>query len=170
VGRYGYPGGAVLTLRVSEGRLLGQLTGQAEHELFAEAPDRFFWKVVPASLAFTRNEQGEVTGGVHSQGGRSMNVQKLADIKVIAVAGEVLDRYTGVYNLNGVDLTVQRRGNNLFLVMPGQPDMEIFPSSETTFFLKTVQASVVFETDAAGKAVQLMINQGGMELTAPKKP
>jgi len=170
VGRYGYPGGAVLTVRVDEGRLLGQLTGQPEFELFSEAPDRFFWKVVPASLTFTRNEQGVVTGGVHSQGGRNMNVEKLADAKVVSLSADVLDRYTGAYDLRGMELQVTRRNNSLFLVMGGQPDMELFPSSETEFFLKSVQATVVFETNTEGKAVQLMINQGGIEMEAVKKP
>jgi len=168
-GRYGYPGGAVLTVRVDEGRLVGQLTGQEEFELFAEAPDRFFWKVVSASLAFTRNEKGDVTGGVHSQGGRKMDVQKLSDATLILLSNEVLDRYTGAYDLRGMELNVQRRGSSLFLVMPGQPDMEIFASSETEFFLKSVQATVVFETDTEGKAVQLMINQGGIEMEATRK-
>ncbi|MBI1192369.1 MAG: serine hydrolase [Bacteroidetes bacterium] len=169
-GRYGYPGGAVLTVRADQGRLFGQLTGQEEFELFAEAPDRFFWKVVAASLAFTRNDKGQVTGGVHSQGGRNMKVQKLADAKEVSLSNAVLDRYTGTYDLRGMELSVQRRDNSLFLVMGDQPDMEIFPSSETEFFLKSVQATVVFETDTEGRAVQLLINQGGIEMEATRKP
>jgi len=96
-------------------------------------------------------------------------VQKLSDATLILLSNEVLDRYTGAYDLRGMELNVQRRGSSLFLVMPGQPDMEIFASSETEFFLKSVQATVVFETDTEGKAVQLMINQGGIEMEATRK-
>lgn len=61
-----------ITMRVRDGKLMTQATGQQEFELFAESKDRFFLKVVDAQVEFTRDASGKVTGLILHQGGRSM--------------------------------------------------------------------------------------------------
>lgn len=61
-----------ITMRVRDGRLMTQATGQQEFELFSESKDRFFLKVVDAQVEFTRDASGKVTGLILHQGGRSM--------------------------------------------------------------------------------------------------
>ncbi|WP_422055391.1 serine hydrolase [Sphingomonas sp.] len=61
-----------ITMRVKDGKLMTQATGQQELELFAESKDRFFLKVVDAQVEFTRDASGKVTGLILHQGGRSM--------------------------------------------------------------------------------------------------
>lgn len=61
-----------LTMRIKDGKLMTQATGQQEFELFAESKDRFFLKVVDAQVEFTRDASGKVTGLILHQGGRSM--------------------------------------------------------------------------------------------------
>lgn len=61
-----------ITMRVKDGKLMTQATGQQEFELFAERKDRFFLKVVDAQVEFTRDASGKVTGAILHQGGRSM--------------------------------------------------------------------------------------------------
>lgn len=60
-----------ITMRVKDGKLMTQATGQQEFELFAESKDRFFLKVVDAQVEFTRDASGKVTGAILHQGGRS---------------------------------------------------------------------------------------------------
>ncbi len=60
-----------ITMRVKDGKLMTQATGQQEFELFAESKDRFFLKVVDAQVEFTRDASGKVTGIILHQGGRS---------------------------------------------------------------------------------------------------
>ncbi|MEG3181013.1 serine hydrolase [Sphingomonas sp. LT1P40] len=60
-----------LTMRVKDGKLMTQATGQQEFELFPESADRFFLKVVDAQVDFTRDAAGKVTGLILHQGGRS---------------------------------------------------------------------------------------------------
>ncbi len=60
-----------ITMRVKDGKLMTQATGQQEFELFAESKDRFFLKVVDAQVEFTRDAGGKVTGLILHQGGRS---------------------------------------------------------------------------------------------------
>ncbi len=78
---------------------------------------------------------------------------------------EVLDRYVGRYELRpGFVLTVTREGTQLFAQATGQPRVEIFPSSENTFYLKVVQARLTFHTDGDGPATSLTLHQGGREM------
>jgi hypothetical protein len=57
-------------------RLMAQLTGQQPFQIHPEAPLSFFWKVVDAQIRFTE-ENGEVTGAVFSQDGRTVEIDKV---------------------------------------------------------------------------------------------
>jgi hypothetical protein len=47
--------------------------------------------------------------------------------------------------------------------------MQLFPESETDFFLKIVDAQITFVKDASGKVTQLLFRQGrGQGIPAPK--
>lgn len=59
-----------LTMSVVEGRLMTQATGQDAFELYAEAADKFFLRVVDAQVTFTRDASGAVDGLILHQGGR----------------------------------------------------------------------------------------------------
>ena len=76
VGKYDYPGLGVLTVRRDGSKLLAQMTGQPEFELFAKAPDEFFWKVVSAEIKFLADDDGKIEKAVHKQGGATLEVKK----------------------------------------------------------------------------------------------
>ena len=50
----------------------------------------------------------------------------------------------------------------------GQPKFDLFPTSETDFFLKAVEAQVSFVKDEQGKVTQLILNQNGRKMPAKK--
>ena len=77
VGKYEYPGLGVLTVRRDKGKLLAQMTGQPEFEIFAKAPDVFFWKVVAAEIKFVTDEDGKVEKAIHQQGGATIEAKKI---------------------------------------------------------------------------------------------
>jgi CubicO group peptidase (beta-lactamase class C family) len=53
-------------------RLMAQATGQRAFPVFREAPDYFYYTVVPAKLRFARDADGIVDGVTLEQGGRSL--------------------------------------------------------------------------------------------------
>jgi hypothetical protein len=78
VGRYDYGGGTVIMTVTREGdHLFAQLTGQPRFEIFPSSQTEFSWKVVPAKITFVKDATGRVTGGIHEQGGRRLNVPKI---------------------------------------------------------------------------------------------
>jgi uncharacterized protein (DUF2147 family) len=58
-------------------QLFAQATGQPEFELFAESETTFFLKVVPASVDFNKDNNGNVTSLTLHQGGQDMPGKKI---------------------------------------------------------------------------------------------
>ena len=77
VGKYEYPGLGVLAVRRDEGKLLAQMTGQPEFEIYAKADDAFFWKVVAAEIKFVVDKDGKVEKAIHQQAGATIEVKKI---------------------------------------------------------------------------------------------
>lgn len=72
--------------------------------------------------------------------------------------------YTGSFELTeapGFTLTFHREGDRYFLQATGQSQVEMFPSSDTTFFLKVVEAAVVFHRLKDGSVNRITLNQNG---------
>lgn len=75
------------------------------------------------------------------------------------------DKYAGFYQLNPKTvLTVSRNGAHFFAQIGGQPQAEIFPESQTSFFLKIAPAQISFVLDPQGAVTGAVIHQGGREM------
>jgi len=57
--------------------------------------------------------------------------------------------------------TMTREGDSLMTQATGQPKFELFPESETKFFLKIVDAQVTFVNDDKGAVTHLILHQRG---------
>ena len=82
----------------------------------------------------------------------------------------VYDRYVGVYEVApGFNMEVYRDGDRLMTRATGQDEVEVYPSSETEFFLTIVDAQIEFVVDeATGLASSIIIHQAGMEMTGER--
>ena len=87
----------------------------------------------------------------------------------IDVRAEILARYTGRYQLApAFILEVTFKDNALYAQATGQPMVRLWPESETSFFLKEVDAQVDFVRDAQGNTTGLVLHQNGQNITAPR--
>ena len=59
-----------MTITRQDDRLAFQLPNQAPVAMYAEAKDKFFVRVVDATVTFERNEQGQIAGCVLHQNNR----------------------------------------------------------------------------------------------------
>lgn len=93
-----------------------------------------------------------------------------AERKTIEVAADRLDAYVGRYQLApDFVLTITREENRLFAQATGQSKAEIYPESETEFFLKVVEARIVFVPGPdGGQASRLILLQGGQAMPAER--
>jgi len=89
--------------------------------------------------------------------------------KRTTVAPKVLEQYAGVYQLApNVKLTVTVDNGQLMVQPSGQGKVPIFPSSETRFFTKVVDAQIDFNKDEKGAVTSLTLHQGGNDSKAPR--
>jgi serine-type D-Ala-D-Ala carboxypeptidase/endopeptidase len=87
----------------------------------------------------------------------------------IELPEDILERYVGEYRLAPeFILTVTRDGNRIFTQATGQQRVEIYPFSETKFFVRAVQAEIHFTADDSGGIDGLILHQGGMKIPAGK--
>ncbi|HEY1023809.1 MAG TPA: serine hydrolase [Sphingobacteriaceae bacterium] len=85
-----------------------------------------------------------------------------AEKKIVKVEQKILDQYAGEYQLNpAFTIQVTTENGKIFGQATGQPKFEIFPTSNTEFFLKVVDANITFIKDEAGMVTEMILNQGG---------
>jgi CubicO group peptidase (beta-lactamase class C family) len=156
-------------------KLFAQRQGGVKSELLAASAAEFFTGDNPARILAVKDAAGNVTKlRIESRIGPAQVYIKTArpippPRKEAAVDPKVFDRLTGDYELAPDFLiTILRRGDKLISQATGQPEIELFPESETKFFLKVVDAQVDFVIDAAGRVTGLVLHQGGQDLPAKK--
>jgi CubicO group peptidase (beta-lactamase class C family) len=121
---------------------------------------------------------GNLNGGAPDQIANSLGKVALgqpviltSERKAITVSPTILADYVGTYqltpNLNNV---VTLKDGHLISKLGNQPEVELFPESETSFFLKVVDAQAEFVRDPTTHAVTHMtIHQNGNTRDAKKQ-
>jgi CubicO group peptidase (beta-lactamase class C family) len=79
VGRYQLSPTFSIAFFLRDGKLMTQGTGQAAVEVFAEAKDRLFLRVVDAQMEFVRDAEGRIAAMNLRQGGRTVQSRKVSD-------------------------------------------------------------------------------------------
>src|SRR4030095_4553709 len=73
---------------------------------------------------------------------------------------QVFDTYVGKYEFpDKRPYTVTREGDRYFGQAPNNPKRELFPVSETTFFIPEVESQVTCVKDQKGEVVELVYDQ-----------
>ncbi|HVC94909.1 MAG TPA: serine hydrolase [Pirellulales bacterium] len=95
---------------------------------------------------------------------------KLPKMRSVAnVDPKIYDDYAGKYAFNpALVLTCTREGEHLMVQLTGQPKFEIYPESETEFFLKVVDSQLSFARDDDGKITHVVLHQGGRDQEAKR--
>lgn len=163
------------SIRLTDGRLTAQMSGQPVLPLFPESDRKFFFKVVDAQIEFASDDQGRATGLILNQGGRTMKAARISDTVAERVAitlpHATLAAYVGTYELKpGILMALSLEGDQLMSQLTGQAKVAIFPESETRFFLKVVDAQLEFFKDAQGVVTHLVLHQGAQAIKASRQP
>jgi hypothetical protein len=86
---------------------------------------------------------------------------------VVKIDSRVFDRYVGAYVLGRQYMTVSRKDDHYYVQITGQEAFEIFPRSDHEFFMKAVDAQLIFNAEANGKTYKLTLRQNGNIQFAP---
>lgn len=89
--------------------------------------------------------------------------------RVAQVDPKIYDELVGRYELAPTFiLTVTRQGDRLLTQATGQSQVEVFPESESDFFLRVVDAQITFVRDKEGEITHLILHQGGRDMVAKR--
>ena len=116
-----------------------------------------------------KNYRKSVTLNPNNQNGID-SLKKLGDdisdlVKDVKVSNAILETYIGKYELQpGFILTFTKEGNQLKTQATGRSIFDIFPKSENGFYLKVIDAQLVFNKNDAGEIDSVTFFQGGREM------
>jgi CubicO group peptidase (beta-lactamase class C family) len=171
VGVYQLSDAEEVIVRSDGGKLFVSLPGRGKTEFSPMSETGFFVKDSRVRLNFTRDAAGVVTGFVMtSSSGTEQSATKTskplpAEQQASAVDPGLYERYVGVYELApAFSLTITREGTKLMAQGTGQPKIELFPDSPTTFFAKEVEVRIEFVVGEDGKATSIVLSQGGQKV------
>lgn len=161
------------TVLVEGGRLFTQRSGGERIEARPSSETEFFYERSFSRFRFVLDATGRPTEMLFFPDGADEpeHAPRVGDAPAEREAAKVdpalYDAYVGEYELQpGFVLSVTREGDRLMTQATGQPKVEIFPSSETEFFLKVVDARITFVRGPGGKVNQLVLHQGGRDMPA----
>jgi len=130
-------------------------------------PDRKLAVIVLGNL--NGGAPGEIAGQLMSL----LHGEKVvlpSERKEITVSTDVLRRYVGTYQLTPTfSIVITLEGNRLMSQATNQSALPLFPESETSFFLKAVDAQIEFAKNDKGEVTSLTLRQGGNEMKASKR-
>ncbi len=115
------------------------------------------------------NVAGPVPSALAGQLGALMHGESVtlpSERKAITLSGEMLAKYVGVYELAPkVTIAVTLDGGRLWAQLTGQGRNEVFPQSQTLFFLKVVDAQLEFTPDGSS----VVLHQNGRSQKAIRR-
>ncbi len=175
-GLYRVDASTTRTVTLENGRLYTHRSGGQRLEIRPSSETEFFYDKSFTHLRFERDANGAVTGMLMYPDGaekpeRAVRVGEAPpQPAAIRVDPSLYDAYAGEYELRpGFVLTVTREGDRLMTQATGQQKFEIFPSSETEFFLKVVDARITFVRSEGGAVDQLVLHQAGRDMPATRR-
>ncbi len=177
-GVYAAEKGPRRTVTFEDGRLFVQPAGGARTEIKPRSSVEFFVENRLAVFRFETDAGGKATALVvfQEEGGTPERAIRAGDappprkeFTEIKVNPAIYDAYVGEYELApGFILTVTREGDRLMTQATGQGKVEIFPYSETEFFLKVTDAQLTFVKGPSGSVDSIVLHQGGRDLPAKR--
>lgn len=96
---------------------------------------------------------------------------KVPERDVAKVDPKIYEAYAGEYQTNNSSLNVSADNGHLFLKAPslGPERMELFPESETKYFLLSAEMTFTFVKDDSGKVTELLVQPPKGEAIKAKK-
>lgn len=171
VGVYKINDKATRVVRRDGDHLVMQRTGGPLTQLWAHSDTGFFMNDSLLRLEFQRDASGKVTAmSVTQDDGSSTVQQRISDAPPAAaaeikLANAVFDQYVGSYEITpNFIIKVSRDGDKFVAQATNQPAFQIFPRSETRFFVKVVDAELQFDKDPSGNVSQVVLHQNGRAL------
>jgi len=170
-GRYELMPGFIMTVTNQGQQLFIQATGQQNIAVTAKSEIEFVNLAARAKITFELNDKGQAVSLTLHQGGNDKKAIKLTAGAKATQRSQVtltklqLDNLLGEFKLTPTfSITTTHSDGHLIIQATGQQKISFDARSNSEFFNPVVQAKIVFELGSNGKAISLILFQGGQEL------
>lgn len=172
VGAYQFEDGAIRYITFEDGLLKSQRQDSEKFTLYPMSSTHFIFEGGTISYEFSEKDslrEARFTNAGNVSVGKEIDKAPPAEKVAITLAPELLTQFIGKYELQpGFIIEVTTIDNQIFAQATGQPQFELFPEDEDSFFLKVVVASIDFNKNENGNVVSLTLHQGGQNLEGKK--
>jgi len=157
-----------------EGRkLFTQRSGSFKQECFCRSYDTFFFKNSFTWFTFERDKKdGKVIAmTMNSLSGKDRakkTNKKVVEKKAVDIDKSIYKELVGKYQMQGFEIVVSLDSGKLMLQATGQSATELFPLSPLKYFVKVVDAEIIFAKDTSGKVISLTLLQGKVKMKGEK--
>jgi CubicO group peptidase (beta-lactamase class C family) len=172
IGVYDFADSTTRIITLEGNQLYCQRTGRKKFKIFPTKKNTFSFENSFATIQFKENGN-KMEAIFTNRINKTKGVKTDKPIPVhneIQLNSDVLKRYIGVYEINpNFNITITLEDGKLMSQATGQAKFEIFPESQTKFFLKVVDAQIEFIKSDTGNFDSFILYQGGQEITGIKK-
>ncbi len=172
-GVYEFDDGVVRTITFEDNQLYSQRSGGEKLKIYPIDKSNFVFEKGITTYQFVTDKTvvKELLFKNRIRASKGIKTDKpIPENHAISVSSEVLKHYVGVYELQpNFNIAITLEDSHLMSQATGQGKFEIFPSSETKFFLKVVDGQIEFLKSDAGKYDSFMLYQGGQKILAKRK-
>jgi hypothetical protein len=131
VGKYQLRSYFVLTVTRDGPQLYAQITGQPKLPVYAEAPNKFFWKIVDAEVTFAVSDSGPAASATIHQNGHDNEWLRVDEAAAQALEQQLADRVSRQQPQAGSEAAVRKSFAAIAAGEPNYGDMTA-PLQEAT--------------------------------------
>ncbi len=172
IGNYEFEGDVIRTISLEDGKLYSQREGSEKLPLFAVLENQLYFEEGTSHYEFSMENGKKVTrlqDRMQKAKGMETDKKSATEKEVIEIDTNMLPDYVGRFEMApNFIITITTADGKLFAQATGQPQFEVFPEAEDTFFLKVVAAKLVFRRNETGKVSEVTLFQGGQEIKGQK--
>ena len=172
VGVYDFADSSSRIITIEDNQLYSQRSGSSKIKIFPTKKNTFSYDNQFATIQFQENGN-EVKAFFANRINKTEGIKTEKPIPVhneIQLELRTLQSYIGVYEIQpGFDITITIEDKKLMSQATGQQKLQIFPESQTKFFLKVIDAQIEFIESDNGKFDSFILYQGGQEISGKKK-
>ncbi len=177
-GVYEYEDGTIRYIKYEEGKLYSQRKGSRLFEIFPVSESKLAFEQTLAAIEFSVKNEDEIkvvfkNRNSSTEGKRiSKDIpdEKAKDESIIEVPADFKEQLVGEYVVNpGFSIKIFLEEENLMGQATNQSKFRLYPTSETKYYLKIVDAEIEFFKNTEGVYDSLILYQGGAEVKGTKK-
>ncbi|TXD71374.1 serine hydrolase [Aequorivita antarctica] len=114
-------------------------------------------------------KQAQFNDRIKKSIGTEIDKKPASEKEAITLAKEILIKYVGVYELQpSFHIEIERQNDRMYAKATGQPSVELFAEAENSFFIKEIDAQVVFNLGTDGTVKSLSFVQKGQQMEGKK--